>query len=29
MTQVERSDVEDVLDVPGIGGIGTKKRLQC
>lgn len=29
MTQVERFDMEDVLEVPGIGGIGTKERLQC
>lgn len=29
MTQVERFDVEDVLEVPGIGGVGTKERLQC
>lgn len=29
VTQVERFDVEDVLEVPGIDGIGTKERLQC
>lgn len=29
MTQVERFDVEDVLEVLGIGGVGTKERLQC
>lgn len=29
VTQVERFDVEDVLEVPGIGGVGTKERLQC
>lgn len=29
MTQVDRFDVEDVLEASGIGGVGTKKRLQC
>lgn len=29
MTQVERFDVEDVLEFLGIGGVGTKERLQC
>lgn len=29
MTQVDRFDVEDVLEASGIGSVGTKKRLQC
>lgn len=29
MTQVDRFDVEDMLEVSGIGSVGTKERLQC